>query len=91
MPDKRDGSPQSQNGGRPLGAATRLTRARANEIVASGKSPLDVMIKNMSFWEEQAQALADTLTTHVGLENKQGQQNKALRLVEGLLSACEHA
>ncbi len=43
--------------GRKVGSSTQLTRAKANEICSTGKSPLDVMMRNMWFWDEHAQTL----------------------------------
>ena len=61
MPNKRDGTPQKQNGGRPVTAATEFARKQAREMAAAGNSPLDVMIKSMLFWDEDAKPLAEKL------------------------------
>ena len=91
MPHKKDGSPQAQNGGRPLGAATRLTRVRANEIIASGKTPLDVMIGNMTFWDRQAEVFTERLQELVDDGNKQGRKDHMPIILAELLTARDNA
>lgn len=44
-------------GGKPVGAATRLTRAKANELNAKGNDGLSVMVDNMVFWRDKAKEI----------------------------------
>jgi hypothetical protein len=91
MPNKRDGTPQKQNGGRPVSASTEFTRTHAREMAAAGNSPLDVMIKNMLFWDEDAAALAEKLITDFSKIADANQRAKLLKSIEPLLKAREHA
>jgi hypothetical protein len=91
MPNKRDGTPQKQNGGRPVSAATELTRTKAREIAASGNSPLDVMIRNMLFWDEDATPLAEKLAAAFSKVADPDQRAELLKSIEPLLNAREHA
>ena len=53
-----------KRGGRPLGAtgaATRLSRLKANELQAQGNTPLDVMIENMLLFHREAKSLTEEL------------------------------
>jgi hypothetical protein len=58
---------------------------------ASGKSPLDVMIRNMTFWEKEAAAFAASFKALDRKENNRDQTNHTLELAHGLLSARENA
>ena len=40
---------------------TYKTRKKADEVIASGSSPLDVMLGNMRFWHAEAQSLTKKL------------------------------
>ena len=41
-----------RGGGRKPNAINKLTRVRAHELVATGNAPLDLMLKNMKFYEK---------------------------------------
>jgi hypothetical protein len=47
--------------GRPKGAATKRTREIADKAAAEGITPLDVMLSNMRFWNEEAAKVLRTL------------------------------
>lgn len=47
--------------GRPIGSSTALTRFELNKVAKSGRSPIDIMLKNMWWWDEQADALGDQI------------------------------
>jgi hypothetical protein len=91
MPNKRDGTPQKQNGGRPISAATEFTRMQAREMAASGNSPLDVIIDNMLFWDEDAKTLAEKLAAAFSSEEDQDRRLELLKSLEPLLNAREYA
>lgn len=78
MANKRDGSPQAQKGGRKVGAATRLTRVRANEICASGQDPLSVMNENMLFWHEAASAMGERIKRMIEKDQLSKEEQSAL-------------
>jgi HJR/Mrr/RecB family endonuclease len=48
-----------KKGGRPKGAATKLTRSLANELVRQGFDGLSVMVDNMLFWKDKADKLGE--------------------------------
>lgn len=48
---KREGA------GRKPGASTQLTRYEITKVAKSGKAPADIMLKNMWWWDEQADLL----------------------------------
>lgn len=50
-----------KTGGRQRGAKNKSTLKRKAEIAASGKSPLDVMLDNMRFADEEAARVLGTL------------------------------
>lgn len=52
-------------GGRKTGSATRITRMKANELAATGNSPLDVMINNMIFWFDHAKATTEQVNSFI--------------------------
>lgn len=61
------GGPQP-NAGRKKGgtnARTKMLRAVADGAVKKGKSPLDIMLKNMRFYDEKAEALLSTLEERI--------------------------
>jgi hypothetical protein len=61
MATKRDGTPQRQRGGRPVGQATAAARAYAAEIRSGEASPLAIMADNLQFWHERAAKLLETI------------------------------
>src|SRR4051794_28669335 len=91
MPDGKDGTPQLQRGGRPAGAATRLTRRRANEINASGRSPLDVMAANMVYWYERANELSEQVRQLSAGEQDASRIAQADALLQQMIIARENA
>ena len=51
---------------------------RANEICASGKSPLDVMYETLMFWHRDATALAENLEKLIVSEDNPEQRRDRL-------------
>jgi hypothetical protein len=88
-------------GGRKLGSATKLTRAKANELCEAGESPLDVMVDNMKFWARQSKALEEKLVVLIidvtppkNEEQAQlqfEQRAQLIKLLESFLSARAEA
>jgi hypothetical protein len=78
-----------RKGGRPKGEANRLTRRLANEIARSGHSPIDVMLKNMWFWAEQAEETAEKVKALADLETDPDARAEAYRLLGRFLSFRE--
>ena len=60
-------------------------------MAAAGNSPLDVMIKNMLFWDEDATALAEKLASSFSTMADPDQRAELLKSIEPLLNAREHA
>ena len=60
-------------------------------MAAAGNSPLDIMIKNMLFWDEDAMALAEKLAATFSYEGDLDQRAELLKSIEPLLNAREHA
>jgi hypothetical protein len=51
-----------KTGGRQRGTPNKATLAREAEIAATGATPLDVMIRNMRFYDSEAINLVNKLT-----------------------------
>jgi len=51
--------PTKHAGGRPKGAANKLTRSLANELIRQGCDGLSVMVGNMLFWKDKAEKLGE--------------------------------
>lgn len=52
---------KGNKGGRPPGSSTQLTRFELNKVAKSGRSPIDIMLKNMWWWDEQADAIGEQI------------------------------
>jgi hypothetical protein len=75
----------------PISAATEFTRKQAREMAATGNSPLDIMIKTMLFWDEDATVFAEKLMTGFANVADPDQRAELLKSIEPLLNAREHA
>jgi hypothetical protein len=73
--------------GRPKSRATVITRRRANEIVDSGESPLDVMWDNMKFWRHQVSELSNRLDALIVNVENEDDRHEAITLLRQLLAA----
>lgn len=88
---RKDGQPSKKSPGRAVGAATRITRMRANEIAASGESPLDVMYENMLFWHHASQSIAEQIAKLGSSLKNEDQKSSFLKLLEQFLQARENS
>ncbi len=72
-----------------------LSRVRAHEIIQTGNAPLDIMLRNMWFWDEHAANLQEQITETMQSMARDGatdeQLEKAKKLLGGFLSAREKA
>lgn len=62
--NRKKGDPALPGAGRPKGALnrkTKLIRAAAMGALRPGKTPLDIMLKNMRFYDEKAEAMMTVL------------------------------
>jgi hypothetical protein len=50
-----------KKGGRPKGALTKMSLAKARELADKNETPLDVMVDNMNFWRKRANELTDVM------------------------------
>lgn len=82
-------------GGRPEGASNRLQRYQVAEIVKSKKAPLDVMLRNMWFWDEAAenmrQRIDDTMLEMANNGANEETLDKMKELMKNFLSARDKA
>ena len=83
MPIKKFGKQQAQHGGRPVSANNVVALQRASEVQTSGKSPLDVMFANMTFWHIDARWLIDMLVEAAAFADTANQPT-LVRMLEGL-------
>lgn len=90
-----------RKGGRPPTAPTRLSRAKAVELMERSQTPLDIMIDNMVFWCERSREmelmlnqLRDDLDRAVESgddDEAKDLRKKALDMLRIFLSARENA
>lgn len=95
---KHTGKPKGPNGGagrgqgRKVGAATAVTRDRANKILASGGTlPLDVMYENMLFWHQQSLGIGETIKQLLAGADSDEQRAEAIKLLKLFLNSREQA
>ena len=70
--------------GRPVGAATVLTRKQANDILNDGGvTPLDVMVANMRFFHEDSVLLGEEIREKMG--KRGADQEEVISMVRKLL------
>lgn len=78
-------------GGRPVGASTRLTRRRADELCEEGETPLDVMVQNMLFWHHHVGEVTKQLRALVIDPEDKEQVAEALKLMREMLASRENS
>lgn len=72
--------------GRPKGSIHgKVAAARAGELVATRRSPLDVMLRNMWFWDEAAQNMEQRLMTQMQDMEEQGIDEEKIEAMKELL------
>lgn len=75
------GKPNKKGGGRPVGSLsvrTKAIRAIADEAIAAGVTPLEVMLDNMRFYHEKADVLLTAILRGVS------EKKKPMELLEAL-------
>lgn len=85
---KREGA------GRPSGASTQLTRFELNKVAKSGKAPIDIMLKNMWWWDEQADAIGEQIQSSMAdlqLISDDDKKLEELNKLKKKLDAFTHA
>jgi hypothetical protein len=73
------------NAGRKKGSLnkrTKMVQAIATNALKPGKTPLDIMLKNMRFYDEKAQAMMTILETKIAAGNKKFVPTEVLALLQ---------
>ncbi len=87
-----NGGPRKGAGRRP-GAATRVTRRKADELCESKESPLDIMVDNMLFWYRSVKQIEASLSEIlVNLDaGDPDQRAEFLKMLKQFMAARENA
>lgn len=90
---KKTGGAMPGGGGR-LGPVTAISKVRAVEIIKTGNAPLDVMLRNMWFWDAHAETMRESIEkTMEDLREGASEElvDKLKGMLKGFLEAKQNA
>lgn len=94
--ENNGGGRKPGDGGRSPAPSTAISKVRAHAIIASGNAPLDVMLRNMHFWDDQVidlQAKFETMVASLQSRFESGEEldaneiKQANSLMKNLMAA----